>query len=129
MSARARVATFLADRLGTPDRDAAIKAAAGWLAERRRARQAVYLAQDVAAELAARGYVAARVTSAQPLSAAGRQAVEVLLRRDTGANELELAEQVAPEVIGGVSIQTATAGLDATVRHRLARMVEGVRHG
>jgi F-type H+-transporting ATPase subunit delta len=80
----------------------------------------------VAKLLAERGYVYARVTTARPLAAPVRSSVEAFLRQATGARELELETRVEPAVIGGVRLEIPTAELDATVRHRLAKLVEGV---
>lgn len=126
MTSRTQVAEYVADHL-TTERPTALRSAAAWLVARGRSRQAQYLAQDVATVLAGRGYVLARVTTARPLSAASRTAVEAFVRRETGARELELETLVDPTVIGGLRLEIPTATLDATVRRRLATLVEGVQ--
>jgi F-type H+-transporting ATPase subunit delta len=125
MASRLQVAEYVADRL-TSDRQRALQSAAAWLVERGGARQAEYLARDVAAVLAERGYVQARVVTARPLSAGARRQVEDYVRAQTGATELELETAVDPSLIGGVVLETPGRVLDASVKTKLSRFVEGV---
>jgi F-type H+-transporting ATPase subunit delta len=126
VTTRTQVAEYVADHLAT-DRPAVLRSAAAWLVSKGRGRQASYLARDVATVLAGRSYVLARVTTARPLSAETRAAVEAFVRAETGARDLELDATVDPAVIGGVRLEIPTAELDATVRQRLAKIVEGVQ--
>lgn len=127
MASRMQVATYVADQLRT-DRNGALRKAAAWLAGKGRARQAPYLARDVAQVLADRGYVHARVTTARPLGAVGLDHVERFIKNATGARELELELAVEPDLIGGVKIETPGQALDASVKTKLARYVEGAIH-
>ncbi len=121
---RGQVADYVAAAL--PERRAeAVAAAAAWLVDTGRGRQAGYLARDVAAELARRGYVLVRVTTARPLGEAARAEVEEFVRSATGARELEVETLEDPEVVGGVRIETPTGVLDGTVKTRLAKFVQG----
>ena len=126
MTTRTQVAEYLADQL-TSGRSSAVQQAAAWLVSRGRARQARYLARDVAAALVERGYVYARVTTARPLSAGARTAVETFIKRETGARQLELEVQINPLALGGLRLEVPAAELDATIQHRLATLVEGVQ--
>ena len=125
MATRTQVATALAERLGT-DRRRVVREAAAWLVATGRARQAGYLARDVAARLQDQGYVLVKVTTARALEPRAREQLEALIRRETHARRLELDEMIDPDVVGGVQIETPLATLDATVRTKLARYVEGV---
>jgi F0F1-type ATP synthase delta subunit len=125
MASRMQVATYVADHL-RDDRNHALRSAAAWLAEQGEAREARYLARDIAQVLAGRGYVFVRVTTAQPLSAEARAGVERFIKGVTGARELELDTAVDPEMIGGITIETPGQALDASIRTKLARYVEGV---
>ena len=127
MTSRAKVADYVADQL-REHRHKAITAAAAWLVENGRSRQAEYLARDVAAVLAERGYVYAKVTTARPLTHHARDEVALFIRKATGAKELELETRVDASLIGGAIIETPGAELDSSVRTRLARFVEGVQH-
>src|SRR5689334_17703423 len=122
MASRMQVAAYVADHLKA-DRRKALRAAAAWLAERGQARQARYLARDVAQVLAARGYVTATVTTARRLSDAGRAEVERFIKHATGARDLELVTVVDPSLIGGIKIETPGQALDASVQTKLARYV------
>lgn len=121
---RAQVARYMAAQL-PEHREEAVGLAAKWLVASGRQRQAQYLADDVAELMARSGYVLARLTVARPLSAAARTAVEGFLRAQTGATELELVVTIDPSILGGIRLETPTAQLDATVRSKLARLVEG----
>lgn len=125
MASRTQVAAYVAEKLPT-DRPAALRAAAAWLADTGRKRQAVYLARDVARELAEKGYVLARVTSARPLTAEAKTGIENFIKSETGATHLELETITDESVIGGVRIELPDAELDATVRKKLANFVQGV---
>lgn len=125
MASRLQVAQHLANHLNT-GRSEAVRSAAAWLVSSGKGRQADYLAQDVAAILAGRGHVLVNVTTARPLSAAARNNIETYVRELTKAQELEVNLEVNPDLIGGVLIETPNAVLDATVRTKLAKYVEGV---
>jgi F0F1-type ATP synthase delta subunit len=127
MASRMQVATYVADQLRT-DRAGALRKAAAWLVGKGRTRQAPYLVRDVAQVLVARGYVHAIVTTARPLGAVGRDHVEQFIKNATGARELELELAVDPDLIGGVKIETPGQALDASVKTKLARYVEGAIH-
>jgi F0F1-type ATP synthase delta subunit len=124
MATRTQVAAALAERLGH-DRRNTVREAAAWLVATGRARQARYLARDVAAHLEAKGYVMVRVTTARPLDHQAKQELEHFIKRQTGARQLELESVVNPEVVGGAQIETPLMMLDATIRTKLARYVEG----
>jgi F-type H+-transporting ATPase subunit delta len=127
MASRMQVAAYVADRLER-DRRGALRSAAAWLASKGRGRQAEYLARDVAQVLAERGYVYARVTTARPLGSVGREHVERFIKEATGARDLELDLLVDPDLIGGITIETPGQALDASVKTKLARYVEGAIH-
>ncbi|HEY2004059.1 MAG TPA: F0F1 ATP synthase subunit delta [Candidatus Saccharimonadia bacterium] len=125
MVSRVQVAEYVADKL-TSGRREALREAAAWLVAHGKARQARYLARDVAQVLADRGYVYAQVTTARPLTNRARDEVEDFIRTHTGARELELVTEVDPDVIGGTRIELPDAELDSTVRTKLRRFIESV---
>ncbi len=126
MATRTQVADYVATKLSA-GRSTAVREAAAWLVATGRARQAPYLARDVAKALSEQGYVYARITTARPLSDETRRQIEAFLRHITGATQLELDTQVDAQLIGGLRLETPTAELDATVRRKLAQLVEGVQ--
>ncbi len=124
MASRAQVAAYVAGQL--PDgRAAALKQAAAWLQDTGRARQATYLVRDVAAAVAREGYVTARITTARPLAPGAQAEIEQYIKGQTGAKQLELEMVVDRDVIGGVRVEVPGAELDATVRRKLDRFVQG----
>jgi len=124
MVSRMQVATYVAGHLRA-DRAGVLRSAAAWLVERGQARQARYLARDVAQVLATRGYVVAQVTTARPMNAEARVQVESFIKEATGARELELETAVEPGLIGGIKLEIPGKALDASIRTKLARYVEG----
>jgi hypothetical protein len=124
MASRMQVATYIAEHL-TSDRKSAVRSAAAWLTNAGHSRQAGYLARDVAAILASRGHVLAEVTSARPLNDAARKSIEIYIKSATGASELELETSVDASLIGGLKIELPGATLDASVRTKLDKFVEG----
>lgn len=125
MVSRMQVAAGVADQMEA-GRAQAVKSAAAWLVDHGRIREARYLARDVAAILADRGYLLVNVTTARPLDEGARQKIVAFIKEQTGARELELVATVDKSLIGGVQIETPLAALDASVRTKLARMLEGV---
>jgi F-type H+-transporting ATPase subunit delta len=126
MPSRVQVAAHVADQL-TTNRAEAVRAAAAWLVDRRRDREARYLARDIAAILAERGHVLAQVTTARKLSAEAQTEIEHFIKKETGARELELVTSVDPKLVGGVVVELPTASLDASVKAKLDRFVEGAK--
>jgi F0F1-type ATP synthase delta subunit len=124
MASRALVASFLADKLKA-DRRAAIKAAAHWMLETGRARQAGYLARDVAAILADRGYVMVRIVSARPLEGSALRAIEKFVRDATNGIHLEVVTEIDRALVGGFRVELPGAVMDASVSTKLAKLVEG----
>jgi F0F1-type ATP synthase delta subunit len=122
MASRMQVAAYVADRLER-ERTGALRSAAAWLQAHGQARQAPYLARDIAQVLAARGYVVARVTTARPLGAQARERVQAFVAEATGARTVELETAVEPGMIGGVRLEVPGRALDASVRAKLDRYV------
>ncbi len=124
MASRMQVAAYVADHL-SDNRKGALRSAAAWLAGKGRGREARYLARDIAQVMADRGYVLVQITTARPLGADARGEVERFIKAATGARELELETTVDSGMIGGIKIETPGQALDASVRTKLARYVEG----
>lgn len=126
MSSRMQVAQYVADHLAAGRGDA-LRTAAAWLVESGRARQATYLARDVARALAKTGYLHLEVTTARPLTDASRTRIVEEMKTRTGATTVELEEHVDPSMIGGVRLATPDMAMDGSVKAKLAKYVEGVR--
>ena len=126
MASRMQVATYLADQLESGRTDA-VQAAAAWLVNAGRGREARYLARDAAAALAERGHVLAQVTTARPMDAGATQTVETFIKQTTGAKTIELVASVDPALIGGIKIELPAATMDASVQAKLEKFVEGMK--
>lgn len=82
------------------------------------------LADQVAAAFAARvnadrGVVLAAVTTATPLSDAGRRAIAEAVRASAGAREVRLEARVDRSILGGAVVRIGDHLLDGSVRTRL----------
>jgi F-type H+-transporting ATPase subunit delta len=75
-----------------------------------------------------RGVVVATVTTAVPLTADETAAIRVRVEAMAGA-QVELAEQVDPDLIGGLTIQVRDQLLDASIRGRLERLRDQLHAG
>ncbi len=126
MTSRTAIARYIASSLQNGgDRAMVTKEAAAWLKEHGKSRQATYLAQDVAVALADSGYVFAQLTTARPVSAETKKELESYISASTGATKIECEFLIDDKLIGGVLVHTPYGTLDASVRARLAKIVEG----
>ena len=71
---------------------------------------------------ALRGIQTAEVTSATPLNSVSRLEMKRLVTSQTGRSEVELAEKVDPELIGGFVLRVGDVQLDESVRSGLRKM-------
>lgn len=98
---------------------------AAYLIEQKRYKQVDMLISDIETELASRGRVLARVTTAKPLAQAQRDTITTMIKDATDARTVELIEKVEPAIIGGVRLSIPGRELDATVRKRLQQLSTG----
>ena len=125
MISRRQVAQYVVDHLKDSRQDA-VADAATWLVARGRKRQVRYLVRDVAEILATGGYIAANVVTARPLTAGARREIEEYVREHTRATDVEMTTAVDGSLIGGALIELPGADLDATIKTKLSKFVEGV---
>lgn len=122
---RRQVATYVADAT-SGNRRQRVRQAAAWLVSTHNGDQIDHFTHEVASILAARGQVAATVTSARPLSSAALARVKAHIKSSLKAQTVELQSVVDPTLVGGIIIQTPDAELDATVRRDLQTFLMGV---
>lgn len=122
---RRQVAGYLADGLQN-SQSGRVRQAAAWLIANRRDNELPHIIHDVESIMAARGHVAAKVTTAHSLSPVLRSRIESLIKQQTKAQTVELATKVDAEVIGGLQIELPDASLDTTVRTKLTKLVAKV---
>lgn len=125
MITRTQVADHLATELGN-DRAQVIKEAAAWLVASKKTRQSQYLVNDIARALHRKGYLFARVSSAHELDTGSRKEIEDYLK-DLGREYVETQYLIDTSLIAGIKIETPTEVLDATMRMKLDRLVEGLQ--
>ena len=125
MTTRTTVAEFVASQL-VHDRKDVLAGAAAWLVQTKRVRQADYFVNDIAKYLQQQGYLFARVMSAYELDENTRKEIMDYLC-DMGPKQVEVEYELDPALIGGIRVETPTAMLDASVRMKLDRLVEGLQ--
>ncbi|HSE29762.1 MAG TPA: F0F1 ATP synthase subunit delta [Candidatus Saccharimonadales bacterium] len=97
-----------------------IQQLAAHLLVNKKANQADLLMLDIANELEeSQGQLVATVSSARPLSDASKVAVVAKLKKQTGAKNVELNEELKPELIGGIVVRTPKYELDSSVKRQL----------
>ena len=120
------VARHIATTLSSgSDRAKTIQEAAAWLKSHGKARQVSYLANDIAVALAESGYLFVEFYTARPVNEATKTALKKYISDTTDAKEIECEFKLDEKLIGGVLIHTPYGSLDASVRARLAKIVEG----
>lgn len=110
---RRKIARYVAGRLATGD-ELIIEELAALIIEERRERDIDLLVRDIEDQLAQSGMTIATVETAKPLSETVRQSVRKLLGGD-----VRLREEVRPELIGGIRIETPTQELDGTISQKI----------
>ena len=85
-----------------------------------------YLVNDIAKKLLAHKYLFVRITSARKLSQSALNTIDSFLKLQFGKDFIiEHTEIIDPSVVGGVIIDTPTGTLDASVKHKLDRLLKG----
>jgi F-type H+-transporting ATPase subunit delta len=75
---------------------------------------------------AARGEVAAEVTSAHPLSADQLKALEAKLKAREG-KDVKLKTKVDPEILGGLVVRIGSQQIDSSIRTRLNTLANAMK--
>ncbi len=130
MTSRSRVASYLATQLKNSNltqRARAVDQVAAWLKSNRKTKEIDHLVQDVALDLMNdNGYVYANITTARPLDAKMRKAVELNISNMTNSDNVEAVYNVEPSIIGGIKIQLPNGTMDASIERKLAKIIENV---
>jgi F-type H+-transporting ATPase subunit delta len=96
---------------------------AAYLVDANRVGELDLVVNDIAHELfEQKGELLVDVTSARPLTEQVRAELKALLKESTGANQVDLSEQVDPAILGGLIARTPDAQLDVTVRTKLRQL-------
>ena len=99
----------------------------GVLAENRRLAKLPDIVRAFAAiAAAARGELAAQVTSAHPLSDAQLKALAEKLRQREG-KEVKLSATVDPEILGGLIVRIGSTQIDSSIRTRLNSLAQAMK--
>lgn len=95
---------------------------AAYIIETKQRKYTDMLLGDITKELAARGHVAARVSTAAPLDSSQRELVMRMVKDTTDAKTVELLEEVEPSIIGGIRLSVPGYELDASIKRRLTQL-------
>ncbi len=97
------------------------------LIDSRMQKQADLLLDDIAEELENRGLLAKTlVTSATALSTDLRKQLAEQVKKAAKVDKIIMTEQIDPQVIGGLRIETTRHTWDKTVAHQLAEIKGGI---
>lgn len=119
--ARRKVANYIASQLaeGVTTKTIAQQAVA-YLVDTKQTGQLELLIRDIETALAARGTVAASVTSAFTLDSATRTAISEFIKEAEHAESVVITtESVDPDLIGGVIVRSPNRVFDGSVRSQL----------
>jgi F-type H+-transporting ATPase subunit delta len=120
---RRKIAGHVASRLINGDASTAVlEELAAYLVNSRRTKEADLIIRDVEAKLAAMGTVLARITSARPLEAVARRAIEKYVAAQTDTKHIKIEESIDETLLGGVRIEFPGYQLDASVKAKLERL-------
>lgn len=122
---RKRIARYVATQLASNPKSnkSLVNQVAAYLVQEGRANDVRYLANDIAAELAAKGsLVLARVTTARPLTGNERDDVIEFIKKKLSVGSVELDEHVDPTLIGGIIIETPDARYDRSLKRGIEQL-------
>ena len=124
---RTNTANYAADQLiNGADRSELIAQLSAWLIDTKSTRQMHYLINDIAKKLLKHKYLFVHITSARKLSSSALNTIDNFLKLQFGKDfTIEHTEKIDPSVVGGVIIDTPTGTLDASVKHKLDRLLKG----
>lgn len=120
MISRRKLAQYASGKIAAGNTQQAVQELAAYLLQSGREREAGLIARDIEAELAERGIVVATVTTARPLTAELKKAVQSM----TGAAPGNIREVVDPEVLGGIRVELPGKQFDGTLRRKLTMLKE-----
>lgn len=104
-------------------RDHWVRALAAYLVDSNRAAEAELVMNDIAHELLEQnGTLLVDVTSARPLTDVVRKELTAYMQEATGAREVQFAEHVEPQLIGGFIARTPGQQLDTSVHSQLRQL-------
>jgi F-type H+-transporting ATPase subunit delta len=124
MSVSRRVlARYIAQQLAEgSDRTVLLNELAAYLVSRKKTGQLELVVSDIARNLAEMGTVHAKVSTARPLSVELKQTIAAYVSRIEDASHVEIQEQVEPEILGGIVIETPRKRFDASIATQLKRL-------
>lgn len=118
--ARAVAAKLLAE---PSQRNHWIRVTAAYIIDQGMAEDIDLIVNDIAGELHKQsGHLYVDVTSARKLTDEIRTDLIHVLKQTTGADRVELAEHINPDLLGGLIARTPDASLDASIRTKLKQL-------
>lgn len=124
---RRKITNYVAEQLAAGNTKQVIKQLAAFLIDNRRTKELELIVRDVEYELAKRGIVLARITSAHELTTATRAAINALIKEQTGTSNIQLQQFIDPSVLGGVKVDIPGQQIDTTIARRLTTLRTNVK--
>jgi len=116
---RRNIAEYAAQRLIEGD-GSIVNQLAAYLVETGKTSQADLLVRDIEFYLARAGHLLAQIGSVHSLSAETKKAVIALLKKQTGARHVDIAEYHDDALVAGIKIDIPGQQLDTSVARALA---------
>lgn len=120
---RRSIALYVANELSdAKQRKQVVLELAAYLVDTRRTNELLLIIRDIEFYLAEAGSVSGTITTAFDLTTETKKAIEVYVKKHTGAKTVSLDHFVDPAVLGGVKVSIPGHELDATVRRSLTTL-------
>lgn len=118
---RQRIASYAAEQLAAGNKDV-LREVAAYLIETKRTHEVELLVRDIERYLAIQGHVLGRVASAHELTEATEKAIRSLIKKETGATDIQLLTTRDEQLLGGIKLDLPGKQLDATIARTLAAL-------
>jgi len=118
---RQKIAIYAAEQL-LAGNHGVLKEVAAYLVETKKTNQLDLIIRDIELYLSRSGHLLAHVGSVHELSAETKKEIITLLKKETGAKNIDLAEYRDENLIGGVKIDIPGKQLDTTINRTLSTL-------
>ena len=115
---RRKLAEYAARELQAGNRNV-LRNLAAYLITSRRKREVELLVRDIEAALETSGVVVAQVVSARELSSDIKAHITSFIQSQSGAETVQLSEEVDESVLGGIRVTTPSAEYDNTIKQNI----------
>lgn len=117
---RRKISQYISNRLVDGcDKTDLVNRLAAFLVENHRTKELELVVKDIESELMNRGIVVARLTSAFDLLSDTKDVIANMIKRETGADNVQLSEFIDKKVLGGIKLEIPGMQYDNTIARKL----------